>query len=658
MIPKIIEGRRDKESSFKQLISYMTDKPSDSLTDTVQPTNETVSAVAPGTFDGLNNYLTRRETVTSEPVEVAPGVNRVKVGDVTCQYNTFSLEGAAAEMNAVSLQNHRAKDPVMHYVLSWPEHEKPDDNAVFDSVKFTLASMGMQDNQYVAAIHRDTDNLHVHVAVNRVHPETYKAASSSFTKDTLHQACRVLEMKHGWSHTAGAYVVNDRQQIVRNPNSHKERGNWRSKDAIHKMENKDGTETLYRFIVGDKDQEGSRQNLLHISSGLREAKSWQDVHDTFNQIGLRFQRATGQRGFVVTHQAGQQVSAVKASLVFNKAQYTLKDIEDRLGKYVPSATAPAPVALSGNSYQPGGYRRDAAKRAKRRAERAEERLLLKGRYKAYRSNLPRYQVDREFMAEQFRMINSHTRMVKNNIRQSIADPHMRRLAYNLAEFKKQQAIAVMRLENREKRDGFKAANPALSYREWVEQEALKGDKAALSQMRGFAYSARRKESYKTQLVADIGFGRMYNGVTSHDRDDVPVKASAKHNVTPRLLKDGTVIFHRDGVPVVADRGHIILTESAAGCDSRDTDLAVALSLAGNAQQIRFDGSGEFKEAGIKRIADAAVNHQHPVASGITFTQSAQAEYARAEQERLLRERNDSKNEMEMKNRINGQFKPR
>ncbi|WP_416337334.1 relaxase/mobilization nuclease domain-containing protein [Klebsiella pneumoniae] len=37
------------------------------------------------------------------------------------------------------------------------DYEKPNDDQVFDSVKFTLASMGMSDHQYVAAIHRDTD---------------------------------------------------------------------------------------------------------------------------------------------------------------------------------------------------------------------------------------------------------------------------------------------------------------------------------------------------------------------------------------------------------------------------------------------------------------------------------------------------------------------
>ncbi|MFT2604918.1 hypothetical protein ACMWQW_34305, partial [Escherichia coli] len=68
------------------------------------------------------------------------------------------------------------------------------------------------------------------------------------------------------------------------------------------------------------------------------------------------------------------------------------------------------------------------------------------------------------------------------------------------EFKRLQAVANLRLSLREERNGFRAANPRLSYREWVEQEALKGDKAALSQMRGFAYSSRKKEKYKQQLV--------------------------------------------------------------------------------------------------------------------------------------------------------------
>ncbi|WP_250150627.1 hypothetical protein [Escherichia coli] len=36
--------------------------------------------------------------------------------------------------------------------------------------------------------------------------------------------------------------------------------------------------------------------------------------------------------------------------------------------------------------------------------------------------------------------------------------------YNLAEFKRLQAVANLRLSLREERNGFRAANPRLSYR--------------------------------------------------------------------------------------------------------------------------------------------------------------------------------------------------
>lgn len=269
-------------------------------------------------------------------------------------------------------------------------------------------------------------------------------------------------------------------------------------------------------------------------------------------------------------------------------------------------------------------------------------MLLKGRYRAYRNNLPIYSPDKDRIADEYRKIAQHTRLVKNNVRHSVSDPHTRKLMYNPAEFKRLQAVANLRLSLREERNGFRAANPRLSYREWVEQEALKGDKAALSQMRGFAYSSVKKEKYKQQLVEQIGFNRTFNAITSHDRDDVAVMASARHGVKPRLLKDGTVIFERDGKPVAADRGHIVLTESNGIDKEKTADLAIALTIAGKAKSVRVDGDGEFKELCCNRIVDAAVNHNHPVAQGITFTDAAQQAYAQNEKHRLIREQNNSK----------------
>ena len=53
-------------------------------------------------------------------------------------------------MNSIAMQNLHVKDAVYHYILSWQEDENPSDDQVFDSVKYSLKRLGMEENQYVA----------------------------------------------------------------------------------------------------------------------------------------------------------------------------------------------------------------------------------------------------------------------------------------------------------------------------------------------------------------------------------------------------------------------------------------------------------------------------------------------------------------------------
>lgn len=117
------------------------------------------------------------------------------------------IETASIEMNAVSMRNHRCADPVFHFILSWPEHERPIAAEIFDAAEHALRALGMEEHQYVLAVHANTDNLHCHIAVNRVHPTTFKSHHIQWAKRTLHFAARESEIKHGWSHDNGIYVV-------------------------------------------------------------------------------------------------------------------------------------------------------------------------------------------------------------------------------------------------------------------------------------------------------------------------------------------------------------------------------------------------------------------------------------------------------------------
>ncbi|WP_375139057.1 relaxase/mobilization nuclease domain-containing protein, partial [Klebsiella pneumoniae] len=117
-------------------------------------------------------------------------------------------------MNSIAMQNLHVKDAVYHYILSWQEDENPSDDQVFDSVKHSLKRLGMEEHQYVAAIHRDTDNLHVHIAANRVHPVSYRAANVWNDADKLQRTCRELELKHGFKVDNGSWVRDADNNLV------------------------------------------------------------------------------------------------------------------------------------------------------------------------------------------------------------------------------------------------------------------------------------------------------------------------------------------------------------------------------------------------------------------------------------------------------------
>ncbi|WP_149028534.1 relaxase/mobilization nuclease domain-containing protein, partial [Salmonella enterica] len=197
VIPK---KRRDGKSSFEDLVSYVSVR--DDMTDEELDLSSSSQAEQPhrSRFSRLVDYATRlrNESFVALVDVMKDGCEWVNFYGVTCFHNCTSLETAAADMEYIARQAHYAKDdtdPVFHYILSWQSHESPRPEQIYDSVRHTLKSLGLADHQYVSAVHTDTDNLHVHVAVNRVHPETGYLNRLSWSQEKLSRACRELELK-------------------------------------------------------------------------------------------------------------------------------------------------------------------------------------------------------------------------------------------------------------------------------------------------------------------------------------------------------------------------------------------------------------------------------------------------------------------------------
>ena len=159
------------------------------------------------TFDFIQTYVDPLYKTTDGKVCIAIRTNGV-----------IDITTATIEMNAVSSRNKRCVDPLFSFILSWPESENPDSDAIFDAAEHSIKALGLSGHQYIIAVHGDTDNMHCHVAVNRVHPITFRSHKIEWSIKTLHLAARESEIKHGWSHDNGIYVVktnkNNQKRIV------------------------------------------------------------------------------------------------------------------------------------------------------------------------------------------------------------------------------------------------------------------------------------------------------------------------------------------------------------------------------------------------------------------------------------------------------------
>ena len=80
------------------------------------------------------------------------------------------LTAAVIEVTAIQGMNTRAEfDKTYHLILSFRAGERPDDEALKAIESTICEGLGYGEHQRVSAVHHDTDNLHIHIAINKIH---------------------------------------------------------------------------------------------------------------------------------------------------------------------------------------------------------------------------------------------------------------------------------------------------------------------------------------------------------------------------------------------------------------------------------------------------------------------------------------------------------
>lgn len=93
-----------------------------------------------------------------------------------CMAYTALHQDALKRANGSAATGRKLAKPVYTYSLSWAPDETPSQEQMIAAARETLEALGLSDHEVLMVAHNDEPHPHIHLIVNRVHPETGKAA--------------------------------------------------------------------------------------------------------------------------------------------------------------------------------------------------------------------------------------------------------------------------------------------------------------------------------------------------------------------------------------------------------------------------------------------------------------------------------------------------
>jgi hypothetical protein len=217
-------------------------------------------------------------------------------------------ELALKEILATQAMNRRAKgDRSYHLVISFPPGERPMLSQLEDVERVLVERIGLGGHQRLSATHLDTGHLHLHVAINKIHPQSFRCVEPYYDKRRLMQACVELEAKHGLMRTAHGEFADVRQ-------------------ATRTMR-----EAMLTLL---------RSDILPKALTKRGPQTWEELHRVLSEQGLELRL----RGAGLVFQNPGGTVRVRASSVAR--ELSLKALTYKLGPYQASAAADEAVSRS------------------------------------------------------------------------------------------------------------------------------------------------------------------------------------------------------------------------------------------------------------------------------------------------------------------------
>lgn len=394
---------------------------------------------------------------------------------------------AAKEMEICQARNTRSKDDkTYHLLLSFPDGERPDGERLREIAAAAAEALGYAEHQRIAVVHDDTDNLHMHVIINKIHPHRHTIHTPRNDFKILGELCANLE-----------------KSLALQPTNH-ESTKTRAESKAQDMEKHSGIDSFMHY---------AREKATYA---LSAAKSWNEAHKALAAVGITIQ-ARG-NGLVLVDQSGGM--AIKASSVGR--EFSKANLEKRLGTF-------ASIDKEQVETLPGAERRTATYSPK----------PVTASHDLYQQYLAAKHATSEAKTSEFVALWEKQRRLMREVREAgnirlpaaIGKFRMRSLRRQMREAVK-AGISRIRRDMAKLRAEIKAKYKTRSFIEWLKLEAEQGNVPAI-------YALRKRGAVAPALV----------NITARDLRDAQIISGKIAHVTGRgtlFYRAGGDIFRDNG----------------------------------------------------------------------------------------------------------------
>jgi len=486
-----------------------------------------VASKGSGSFGGLANYILDKSH---------DGAKVVDTEFTNCPYST--TEKNLSFIKKMQNLNQSAKsDKTMHLVVSFREGEIPSKDTLRDIEHELLKSIGMESHHRLSVTHNNTANFHIHIAINRIHPETKKLIDPWQSKKKLDRKAVELEEKHHLQ--KDNHAPND---LLKQAGVIFEDIKYsKSKDIeIHS-----GVSSLLSWI--------KEEALDDIKEVLKDPKSTlEDLHKTLAAYNLEIKPRGN--GIVIADKTRKLL--VKASDVHR--DLSKGKLEKRFGEFKTSKITTTPKKKFGrpvNEY----WKRYQELSTEKRNTKAEELRLEKLARETLKAEITKKYAARIQKIQADPLINKRHK----------AQARKKVYAQRKAE------LTALKETFAKKRKEIYSSTKQTSYKEYLMELALSGDKGALKELR------KQKQEIKPE-----------DKVLMHPKKKV--SHSIFKTFISKITKQGNAVYEVGKNSTVTDKGdHLKLSLESKSDEAMLQALKMAVAKYGNTLDIQ--GNLEFKK---------------------------------------------------------------